>query len=121
MDKNQKALTGRLQLKVVRDDSIPAFGAWCACTCESGCPHQNTILLRLDAVFGPLEYEDGTPCPPMTPAEHKEVLLSTLMHEFGHALEQFLGEEFSEERIEAIVESFVKAKTINHPPSTTHQ
>jgi hypothetical protein len=108
MDTDMK-LTGQLKLKVVRDDSIPAFGAWCACTCESGCEHQNTILLRLDAVFGPLVYEDGSPCPPMTAAEHKEMLISTLMHEFGHALEQQLGLEFSEERIDAIVETYARS------------
>lgn len=56
----------------------------------------------------------------MTPREHKELLLTTLMHEFGHAVEQFLGEEFSEDRIESIVESYVKAAALNQQPSATN-
>ena len=37
-----------------------------------------------------------------------EVIIETLMHEFGHALEDLFKLEFNEDRIEGIVEGFRK-------------
>jgi len=96
---------GLLKLKVVRDDSIPAFGAWHSCT-DQECPNNNVILLNLEAMFGPQVYEDGSPADPMSSAQCVDVLIETLMHEFGHALQGFFKVEFDEAQLERITKSF---------------
>ena len=36
----------------------------------------------------------------------KEFIIQNLMHEFGHALEEYFGKEFDEDFIEKTVESY---------------
>lgn len=97
-----------LKLTVRRSDIIPAFGAWHHC---GECEFDNTILLNLEAIFGECLYSDGTVAE-MTNQDRKEVLLDTLMHEFGHALEQSLGLEIDEVRLERIIASYHKKKKV---------
>jgi hypothetical protein len=44
----------------------------------------------------------------------KEMLVETLMHEVGHALEEWYDLEFSEDRIEKIIESYRNKDTNEH-------
>lgn len=104
--------TPHLQLRILRDDAIPAFGGFHRCD-DPTCPMQNTVLLNVEACFSPeLVDADGAPIP-QTAAESKAVILETLMHEFGHALEAFFGEPVNEEAIEAAIDSF-RAKQSAH-------
>lgn len=102
---NESTKPAVLNLKVVRDDSLPAFGGWHSCK-DKSCPNNNTILLNLEAHFGAQCYEDGSLVDPLSPQEAFDVLLETLMHEFGHAVQQYFKREMSEEQLEAIIESF---------------
>lgn len=104
-----------LKLTVLRNDSMPAFGAFMACNCaDPACHKQGTVLLNLEAIFGEMQFEDGTPAPSISPSECKELLIETLMHEFGHALEQYFQSEFSEELMERITESYRAKKSANN-------
>ena len=81
----------KIKIEVVRYDDIDGFGAYC-----SG---ENIILLNIDSIVI-ADFEDELPM--------KEALLFTLMHEFGHCLEEKLGLEFSEERVNKIVNEYIE-------------
>ena len=88
-------------IKILRDDSIPAFGAWCA----GSCANEPTVLLNVEACFSDMQDEVGNPII-YSPAEKKRIVIETLMHEFGHALEEFFNLEFNEEEIERVCSTF---------------
>lgn len=90
------------KIRVYRDDSIPAFGAWCAGSLKEGEP---TLLLNVAACLIPCVLEDGTDVN-HTVEEKKWLMISTLMHEFGHALQEFFDLEFTEEGIEKIADDY---------------
>lgn len=123
--KRRDAETQSLKIKVVRDDSIPAFGAWHSCK-DKKCPNNNVILLNLEAHFGDMVYADGSPVRKLSAKRSFDILIETLMHEFGHALEQFFKSEFSEQRMEKITASFrakkslrLRASALKETPSST--
>ena len=101
-----------LKLKVARADGLPGFAAYLQGTVlEQGSttiglePNQALVLLDIEAVFddNAVIQEDGSPIPPRTAEERKRELVEHLMHEFGHALEEFLGLEFDEDDMDRIV------------------
>ncbi|MCW5558170.1 MAG: hypothetical protein KIT22_10115 [Verrucomicrobiae bacterium] len=88
-----------LHIRLERDDSIPAFGAFLRC--EPPCDENPVILLNVDALMSPALVDgDGSPVP-MDNEERKRNIITTLMHEFGHALEEHFGVPVNEGAIEA--------------------
>jgi len=93
--------TEQMRVSVVRDDTIPAFGAW---HYDPAHKFKGAVLLNLEACFGPLEDGDGKPVTDMNTLEdRKRVVFETILHEFGHALETFIGMDHNEELIERAV------------------
>jgi len=103
-----------LSLKIARADGMGGFAAYLAgsaqvhgaCSIELG-ENQALVLLDVEASFDDscLECESGEPVT-RTPEEKKRQLIESLMHEFGHALEDFLGAEFEEGWIENVTTSY---------------
>ncbi len=105
----------RIQIKVARADGLPGFAAYLAETLSSLGkttidldPNQALVLLDVEAIFDDeaVVSEDGSPIPPSTPQERRRHMIQTLMHEFGHVLEEFFGQEFDEDWIENVVQSW---------------
>jgi hypothetical protein len=88
-------------VKVVKQD-LEGFGAWCA---ESLKENDGTILLNLEACLGELVNEDGTQAPGCNRAR---LVVETLMHEFGHSVEEALGLNHDEDFIEESASKFFK-------------
>jgi len=84
-----------LSIQLQREDSMPAFGAFLRY--DQPQPF-HTILLNVEAVMHP-EYEDG-PVDDWTNEDRKRIIITTLMHEFGHALEAHFNIPDCEQAIE---------------------
>ncbi len=97
-------------IRVYRDDSIPAFGGWVAGSLKQG--DDPTILLNVAACLLPCVNGSGDEVP-MSTQDKKWLMISTLMHEFGHALQEFFDLEFTEERIEELVVEYENNYRIN--------
>jgi len=91
-----------IRIKVTREDSIPAFAAWVDGSLDSG---EGEILLNIDACLGELEDEDGKSAGKTNRAQ---LIIGSLMHEFGHALEDILEVEHDEAMVESEVSKFFK-------------
>jgi len=89
------------RIKVVRDDGIPAFAAWCDGSLKA---QDGTVLLNVDACLEELVDEDGKP----VQMNRARIVVESLMHEFGHAVEEALGIEHDEELIEDATGKFFK-------------
>lgn len=89
----------RLSFRLEREDSIPAFGAFLRC--EPPSRRRNAVvLLNVDALMAPEAVdEDGNPVA-MTREDRLRNLITTLMHEFGHALEEHFRLPVNEDAIE---------------------
>lgn len=100
-----------MAIRLERDDSIPAFAGFLDC-CPPGADN-HVILMNVQAVMAPAyEYEDGSPAP-MTRDERKRTIITSLMHEFGHALEKQFSLPVNEESIEAACEAWERAYSAN--------
>lgn len=102
MQKTQAAPTegperANLHIRIEKDDEIPAFAGF-AYHPDQG--DERLVLLNVFASF--MAARDAG-------ESVKEIMVESLMHEFGHILEEWFGLEFSEERIEAIVQSYQQA------------
>jgi hypothetical protein len=109
-----------LSIRLERDDRIPAWAAFLDCQPPGASNH--VILMNVGAVMAPaVEYEDGSPAP-QSRADRTRILITSLMHEFGHALEKQLHQPHQEEAIEAACEaweSIYTANTKRSEPTTT--
>lgn len=92
-----------MEFKIIRNDDIPAFGGWKAGSLQAGEP---VILLNVLATFHPSPVDTHGEPVEMDAEERRYLMIETLMHEFGHALQEYFGLEFSEDRIEEIVEGY---------------
>lgn len=91
---NRKDITLRLEIQKA-DGMDGGFGAYVASPFDA---KHRVVLLNVMAIIGAsIEAE----CDP------RELLVPTLMHEFGHALEHWLGLEFDEGFIQRVTESYV--------------
>ena len=91
----------RHRINVVRCRGIPAFGAWCDGSLKA---KDGTILLNVDVCLDDLVDCKGK----KVNMNRAMVVMSTLMHEFGHALEEALGVKHSQTRVENITSEFYK-------------
>lgn len=121
-DRIGKVWAGRnkIDIQVVRDDSIPAFGGWKAGSLREGTP---TVLLNLSTCFlDPfIVNNDREERMPMSVDEKRWILISTILHEVGHALQEMFYMEFEEDRLEEIVQTYEKdqARTLFETYSST--
>lgn len=84
---------GQLSIRIFRDDNLQGFAAYHAQD-ES---ETKTILMNVYATFAASVEND---------IDAKEFIIQNLMHEFGHALEEYYQKEFDEDFIEKAVQSY---------------
>lgn len=83
------------KIQVIQNDELDAFGAYASKSIKNGL---GIVLFNLEAnLETSLEHKD---------ISFKEMFVETIMHEVGHALEEFYDLEFNEDRIERITESY---------------
>ncbi|WP_445458412.1 hypothetical protein [Flavobacterium sp. HNIBRBA15423] len=91
-------MKNNFKIQVVKNDEIDAFGAYASPSIKKN--DFGIVLFNLEAnLETSLEHKD---------ISFKEMFVETIMHEVGHALEEFYDLEFDEERIERITESYRK-------------
>lgn len=97
-------MENNFKIQVYKNDDIDGFGAYL-----SNSINQNAfgvVLFNLEANLAvSIENEDVL---------FKEVFIETIMHEVGHALEQFYDLNFDEDRIEKITESYREKYFLNN-------
>jgi len=89
------------KIKVVADNGIPAFAAWCSGSLKA---KDGTILLNVEACMDKLVDGRGK----RTKLNRARVTVESLMHEFGHACEEALGLKHDETLIENASSKFFK-------------
>lgn len=97
-----------MRIQVLRNDHLPAFGAF-HCPPPGEHPDVGLILLNVEACLGGFADEDGNEVP-MDSADKKRLMIETLMHEFGHALEHHFGLGDDETAIEAAIASWTPSR-----------
>lgn len=84
------------KINIIKNDDIDGFGAYASTSIKKN--DFGIVLFNLEAnLITSLEHKDIT---------FKEMFVETIMHEVGHALEEFYDMEFNEDRIERITESY---------------
>ena len=84
------------KIKVFKDDEIEAFGAYASSSIKNNA--FGVVLFNLEANLATsIEEKD---------ISFKEMFVETIMHEVGHALEEFYDLEFDEDRIDRITDSY---------------
>jgi tRNA 2-selenouridine synthase SelU len=84
------------KIQVVKNDDIDSFGAYASPSIKKN--EFGVVLFNMEAnLAASIENEE---------LSFKENFVETIMHEVGHALEEFYDLEFSEDRIERITESY---------------
>ena len=92
-----------LTIRLQREDALPAFGAFLRC--EQQNDESPVILMNVQSIMAPDLIDNENEAR----EEQKRILISTLMHEFGHALESHFRLPVNEEAIEAACEAWEKA------------
>lgn len=82
-----------INIKIYRDDNIEGFAAYCA----QDKNETKTILMNVYATFTASVEND---------IDAKEFIIQNLMHEFGHALEEYYNKNFDEDFIEKAVQTY---------------
>lgn len=89
-------MENNFKIQVVKNDEIDGFGAYASPSIKKN--DFGIVLFNLEAnLITSLEHKD---------VSFKEMFIETIMHEVGHALEEFYNLEFDEDRIERIIESY---------------
>lgn len=101
----------KLNIRLERDDDIPAFAAFLRCTPPSKDNH--VMILNVSSSMSPFaEDEDGEPVA-MDHETRIRGIIQSLMHEFGHALESQFGLSVNEEAIEKACEDWDDIQNVN--------
>lgn len=83
------------KVQIIKNDEVDGFGAYASKSITNGL---GIVLFNLEANLGAsIDHKD---------ISFKEMFVETIMHEVGHALEEFYNLEFDEERIERITDSY---------------
>ena len=93
-----------IQIKLERDDTIPAFGAFLRCEPPSDKNH--TILLNVCGLMSPICDDGDGGDVAVNREERLRFVITTLMHEFGHVLESHFRLPVNEEAIEKACEEW---------------
>ena len=92
-------MSGKIKVEVYQQDWIPGFAAYCHDgTMEEGAAAH--VVLNVGVHMAAAEVGD------VDPADLPYVVAENLMHEVIHVLEAWAGVEFSEERVEALLEKY---------------
>lgn len=92
-----------MEFEIKVHDGLDAFGAYLRPSAKNG---EAKIFIDGKAIFKDGELlVDGKEFNLCNDIK-KEILIETLMHEFGHALEDFFDKEFGEEFIENCVQKY---------------
>lgn len=88
------------KLHIVRNDELPAFGAFWSVYGPDDPSKPLVIALNVEALMSAdaVEYEDGSTVT-LTLEDRKRHAITTLMHEFGHAMEKLFSLPHNEEAI----------------------
>lgn len=89
------------KIVVLKDDEIDAFGVYASTSVKEG---KAIVLLNVEANLA---------CAIENDISFKEMMVETLMHEVGHALEEWFDLEFDEDRINRITGSY-REKYLNN-------
>jgi hypothetical protein len=92
----EKLKKPNFKISVQRDDTIEAFGAYYESSIKD--KEGGLVLLNVEACLAAGKVEEDLSV--------KEMILETLMHEVGHALEEWYDLNFDEDRIEKIIDSY---------------
>lgn len=84
-----------IKLEIWKDDSCEGFGAFCVGSSKK----KPMIVLNVASTLLACKEHD---------IDNKEFFIETLMHEFGHCLEEIFNKEFDEVFIEKVIESYRK-------------
>lgn len=83
------------KVQIIKNDEVDGFGAYASKSITNGL---GIVLFNLEANLGAsIDHKD---------ISFKEMFVETIMHEVGHALEEFYNLEFDEERIDRITDSY---------------
>lgn len=94
--------SGRVTIEVRQEDWIPGFAAYIAGTVSDGPAH---VVLNVGGLMAGVRVGD------IAPVELPYIVAETLMHEVIHVLEEWAGVEFSEERVEVLLEGYRAAQS----------
>lgn len=94
-------------IRLERHDEIPAFGAFLRC--EEQHDESPVIALNVQAVMCPDMEDDLGNTEAISREDRKRLIITTLMHEFGHALESHFRLPVNEEAIEKACEDWERA------------
>lgn len=98
----------KMRIRVEGHNDIPAFGAFL-------CPPLKrrmvvpVIYLNVAACCDPKQVDIEGNATEMTVNDRKRLIIETMMHEFGHALERHFKLPVNEKRIEAAIKSYDSA------------
>jgi len=109
---NLEIMQNNFKIKIFQNDELNAFGAYASKSIKNGL---GIVLFNLEAnLETTLEHKD---------ISFKEMFVETIMHEVGHALEEFYDLNFSEERIDKIIDSYREKyrKEIKKPCTKTQK
>lgn len=93
-----------LKFAVHRNDDLPGFGGFlrpCHPSVAQILPM--SIILNVGSLFSPTLTDESGGAVSVTPKERIRNVITTLMHEVGHALESHFNEDLGEESIDAII------------------
>ena len=96
-----------MEIRLERHDEIPAFGAFLRC--EEQHDQSPVIYLNVFACMVPELVDEDGGAVPMSREARKRLIIQSLMHEFGHALESYFRLPVNEEVIEAACSAWEKA------------
>lgn len=83
------------KVQIIKNDEVDGFGAYASKSITNGL---GIVLFNLEANLGAsIDHKD---------ISFKDMFVETIMHEVGHALEEFYNLEFDEERIDRITDSY---------------
>ncbi len=108
--KDAKVSQFSMTIRLEREDGIPAFGGFLKC--EEQHTESPVIFLNVQACMSPELLSEDPAVPgvfeptPVSRDERKLLIITTLMHEFGHALESYFQLPVNEEAIEKACEDW---------------
>lgn len=104
--KNLKLPKYKLKLVINRQDGMPGFAAFLRHS-KPGRRKLYRIYLNVEGCLHPFLYDiKGKKAINQTRRERKMMMITSLMHEFGHALEQHFRMPVNERAIEKACEDF---------------
>lgn len=103
-----------IKFQVANISGLPGFAAYLAGSLVNQgsqidlTPGKGLIVMEAEAFFddGAVVMEDGGTVPESSATERRDILIETLMHEFGHVLQDYFKQELTDRGIEEICASY---------------